>query len=90
MEDWTHRDMYHVCILPGRSGVQAGAAQHQFCWILGQCQALLNGGGPDQAVSSCDVSIWGGGGGVTDLDFRYGQGLVVTGIKNFADFLTTV
>ncbi len=58
MEDWTHRDMYRVCILPGRSGVQAGAAQHQFGWILGQCQALLNGGGPDQAVCNCDVSTW--------------------------------
>ncbi len=45
-----------ISILPGRSGVQVGAAQHQFGWILGQCQALLNGGGPDQAVCSCDVS----------------------------------
>jgi hypothetical protein len=45
-----------VCILPGGSGVQAWAAQHQFGWILGQCQTLLNGGGPDQAVCSCDVS----------------------------------
>ncbi len=36
--------------------MQASAAQHQFCGILGQCQALLNGGGPDQEVCSCDVS----------------------------------